>query len=358
MPRSRGSGPLRVASFPPPLETNPYQQLLHAALRRRGVSFVEVPARLSPLGVWRARHDVDVVHLHWLELLAFAHRPALETPRNLLRATQLWLALLTLALSGVRVVWTVHNARPHEPRHPRAYRLLARTAATVADAILVHSRHAAVAVARDLRPRGEVVVAYHGPYTGWYAADDRPVEDVRHEIGVPAGAFTYLMFGMVRRYKRVPDAVRAFSAFPADDVRLVVAGSVHDEGLREELESLAAADPRVVLHLRWIGDEEVGTFHRAASAVVLAHREIFSSGALILAWSFGVPVVAPAGGALDELAVPGAVEAFGEGELTRSLLRARKGDPQQRSAAARSAAERHTWEQMADAVLRAYGRSS
>jgi len=344
---------VRACSFPPPLGANPYQHLLHEALARRGV---EVVGRrvLTPWWVWRARGQVDVVHLHWLELIAFEPRRGPANIRNYARGVLMLLALLALGRSEIGVVWTVHNARPHEPRHPRLFRLIERGAARVADVVLVHSNYAAACVRETIRPRGRVDVVYHGPYEGWYRPDERSRAEMRDDIGVPRDATVYLLFGLVRRYKRIPHALRAFAELRDEHARLVVAGMVTEDDLREEIERLAAQDPRVVLHLRWISDDEVTTFHGAADVVVMNYREIFSSGVLLLAWTFGLPAVAPAGGTLEEVARPGAVETFRDGELAAALARVREGSPEDRRQAALAAGRANSWDAMADVVAGAY----
>jgi hypothetical protein len=53
-------------------------------------------------------------------------------------------------------------------------------------------------------------------------------------------------------------------------------------------------DKRVVVDARLIPDDEVSTFHRRAHAAIFAYRDVFSSGAPVLALSYGLSVVAPA----------------------------------------------------------------
>jgi beta-1,4-mannosyltransferase len=345
---------IRAVSFPPPLAYNPYQRLLHEALARQGVTVRHPGGPLSPWWVLRHGRDVDVVHLHWLEVLAFDTKRRWSATLDALRATRVLLGLLALRSSRVRVIWTVHNARPHEQRHPWLYRLLERVAAGTADAILVHSSYAARWVRAHLHPRAAIHVTPHGPYVDCYPADPRSDAEIREALRLPAADFVFLIFGQLRADKRVPDAMRAFAALDDAELRLVVAGSTGDDGLRAEIEQIAAGDERIRTEVRWIADEEVATFHRAADVVVLNYEEIFSSGALMLAWTFGRPVVAPAGGTVDEVAVPDAVHSFAEGGLADALRRARDAPRESGREAARAAARRWTWDAMAHTTALAY----
>jgi len=97
-----------------------------------------------------------------------------------------------------------------------------------------------------------------------------------------------------------------------------------------------------VLHARKLPAGQVQLFLRAADVAVLPYLRSLNSGALLLALTFGVPVVLPAGGGLAELSDPAYARTFDADDpdgLRSALLAA--GDlatPAARSAA-RSAAE-------------------
>jgi glycosyltransferase involved in cell wall biosynthesis len=296
------------------------------------------------------------VHLHWLELLAFDPNRRNAFVLDVARTLRLCLTLILLRWSRVQLVWTVHNLKPHESARPWLYRLLERTTARAADVLLAHSRHAAEAIKRDIAPRGGVHVGYHGSYLGWYPASSAPRTELRASYGFDDDSFVFLLFGQVRPYKRVSEAIRTFRRIDGDRFRLFVVGMPAGDVDRSELESLAAGDPRVVLCLRWIADEEVDGFHSASDVAVLNYREIFSSGALLLAWSLGRPVVAPEGGSTDELAEHGPIERFGPGELAEAFIRAsnRWPDGAVPNADAIRAAQGFEWDAMAELLVRLY----
>jgi beta-1,4-mannosyltransferase len=355
-------GTLTVASFPPRLDDNPYLALLQAALRRQGVETVAPRPRLS----WaiRARSRLDAVHLHWLELYVHARGglerryPPLAPVLYLFRAVRLLSALLVLRIAGARVVWTVHNLRPHESRFAQLDRLLARAVGGLAHGLVVHSHYAHRRLQREYPwLRRPVWVAPHGHYVGAYASPGGDRGDRRRALGLPEDAFVFLVFGQLRPYKRVNDAIRAFRAMESERAHLVVAGAPHSGAVREELEAAAGEDPRVHLRLEFVGDDEVAGLHRAADAAIVAYPEVFSSGALLLALSQGLPVVAPRESPAPEVAEPPALEAFAPGGLTAALARVAdrtgRAGPESR-AAALDAAQRQSWDAAAARVRDAY----
>lgn len=347
---------LHVAVFPFRTAGNPYLELLHDALGKRGVELVPAE-RLAPRWAWRARRRIDVVHLHWIEWLfrdttePFV-RGVIAAPA---RASRMLVTLWILKRAGVRLVWTVHNVRPHEPQYPALETAVSRSVARLVDSIVVHSDYAARRVSEVLATEAELVVAPHGHYISAYPSERRSRSEIRRALGLPSDAFVYLLFGQVRGYKDVPGAIEAFRALPERDARLVIAGRVHPSE-REVVSAAAAGDERVVFRPGVVPDEHVEAYHLAADAAVLNYAEVFSSGALLLALSYGLPVVVPSSGAATEITTQPAIEPFHPGGLTAALEAVRSGDREVRATAARAAAADYSWERMADQVLIAYGR--
>jgi glycosyltransferase involved in cell wall biosynthesis len=334
-----------VAVFPAALGTNPYLDLLHGAL---GEAVSVIAAEPYRSGWWR-EVEADVVHLHWLEAIEWEEGAATAAVTRV-RAATLLENLRGLRTRGTRVVWTVHNLHPHESRHPELDAELGRAVIGEVDAVVVHSEFAARRVRAELGEPRALIVAPHGHYGTAYPPEVRARAWIREQLGLPADAFVYLMFGMLRRYKRVPEAARAFRALPDPDARLLIAGAPHPDTL-DELRAAVDGEPRIMLDLEYVADDEVAAYHAAADAAVFNHAEVFSSGAVILALSYGLPVVIPEASGAGEIALPGAAETFAAGELTDALARVRAGD---RRAAALASAAACTWERTAERVLTAY----
>ena len=340
---------LRLAVFPPDDGRNPYHRQLHAALARRDVRIVPT-AGLRRGWVRRAAAHVDAVHLHWLEFLYHAEGAALMHKR----AGSLLMALRALRRANVRVVWTVHNLRPHELRFPWLHDATTRAALRASDALVVHSGHAARRLAASVELPHAPTVLPHPHYIGFYPQARRTRAQTRAALGIPDRAFTYLVFGQIRRYKRVPETIAAFRRLADPDARLVVAGRPKDARLAGEIVAARAGDDRVRLRLEHVPDEDVAELHAAADAAVLHYRDVFSSGALLLALSLGLPVVAPADTTATELAPAPAIEAYTGDDPLPALAAVRTGAPAERRAAALAAAWSYPVEAMADGLMRLY----
>ena len=334
-----------VAPFPRRVAGNPYCDLLYGHLGALGVD-VESDAELSFEWLRRNRTRVGVLHLHWPEFY-YRGRAGAATVRSLAG----FLACLALARAlGYRFVWTIHNALPHEP-HPAdglVRWILMRIARTA-----VHSR-----AARRALPTGGAlpVVIPHGHYIGAYP-DTVSRRDARLRLGISAGDRALLFFGQVRDYKGIADLVQAFRSMADPHAKLVVAGRPSAAPDGEALRRLAAGDPRIQLHLRFIPDDEVQVFFRSADFVVLPYRQVLTSGVAILALSFGRPLVVPRLGCLQDLD-GGCAISYDPADphgLPHALETARRADPALMAQHARSLTAGLEWDGIARAYRELYG---
>jgi glycosyltransferase involved in cell wall biosynthesis len=308
---------LRVLAWPGlrARSANPYTRLLYTHLASLGV-------RVQEFTVGRAfRGGYDVLHVQWPEKPLTA---ASWTRRAVGATTEV--AILDAAhFHGARVVWTAHNACPHESRNPRLERWFWSAFVRQVDAVIHLSaagQHAVEARYPALAGLPHAVVP-HGHYRGAYP-DTISREDARASLAIPNGARVVAYLGLLRPYKNVPHLVRTVRALPASagDVVLLVGGAPHTPALVDEVHAAAGGDPRVRLTLEQVPEEEVQRYFRAADLVVLPFTDITNSGSALLALSFDRPILVPARGAMPEIQalVGGDWVRTYEGELTPELL--------------------------------------
>lgn len=355
-----------------PLWANPYIRLLQDSVVSAGVQMT-LFSKAGEDGMPPDVYAADVVHLHWLELwgrpkhrslASLTHwglagravrrwmEPALNSPAIYSRRRQRFLDCFLLGLAryqaaGGSIVYTVHNLNQHEGEAGRVESAGLGQLLGLADAVHVHSR----AMAEELQARfsggQEPVIIPHGNYVGAYANEvQRP--DARRQLEVPGDSFVFLFLGLIRPYKGLEELLPAFTGLADPQARLLVAGRSRPRHYARDLAHLAAADPRVSWHPRFVPDNQVQLWMNAADVVVLPYRRVTTSGAALLAFSFGKPVIAPA--------LPAFVELMGKnptlgilydpdkpGDLIRVLEEARSVDWQARQGQILAWVRRFDW---------------
>jgi len=303
---------------------NPYISLLGDGLAAAGAE-VRLTDRLDPAELAGDKHP-DVIHLHWLDrydvpsailflslhgakdLPRRALRRILETACNLPTVYQLrrWGRLRRLLVQlrgfqagGGRVAYTVHNLDPHE-ESGWAEEWGIRQLIKLADVIHVHDASTAEVVAARFGRRTGIAVIPHGHYLPSYPnAVSR--QEARAHLDLPDDAFVFLTLGLMRPYKGLEELIPTFRALVGEDIYLVIAGRPNPESYIGTLAGLAAGDPRIRLLPRFIPPADIQTYFNAADICVLPYRQATTSGTVLLAFSFGVPVIAPAIGAFPSL---------------------------------------------------------
>jgi hypothetical protein len=106
-----------VLQIPDYRKGNPYQILLQKTLEKRGftVNFSHFSYSLFPLLHARRQHkNLDVIHIHWIvdiiKRLSWSKNPIMFYLKCFLMMTDCWM----VRLSGVKVIWTIHNKFEHE----------------------------------------------------------------------------------------------------------------------------------------------------------------------------------------------------------------------------------------------------
>ena len=291
-------GALRVLqSFPDPRPTtNPYLVQLQRALTERG------DLRVLTF-TWRRalREPVDVVHLHWPEILVTGRTPARALARQLLFLA----VLLRMQVTRTPLVRTVHNLELPDGIDRRATALLR-----------LAERHTTWRIAlNDATPSGgaPTSVIPHGHYRDWYGGYP-PSAPIPGRIG---------FVGFIRRYKGVEGLVRAFREVRDPAASLEVSGRPSSAELAAAITGAAAGDSRIHLQLDFVDDAGLVGVVTRSQLVVLPYPQMHNSGATLAALSLGRPVLVPENEVNRALAAevgPGWVLCY-PGPLTARTLR-------------------------------------
>jgi beta-1,4-mannosyltransferase len=278
-----------VVSFPPVIPQNPFQRLFYEALAPHGFAVRDGDLKLR----WLLRHrrEVRVLHFHWPQNY-YRHAPR---PQGLVTWLKLALFAVRLAAAralGYRIAWTVHEVYPLNTASRRVDEIGSALLARFSHVMMANDRETADFARAELgRSADKIEIVPHSSYDGAYPPG-RDRATMRAELGIDDDTFVFLLFGHVTVYKRVQWFVDAFRAAELPNAALVVAGLVQDEPSADAVRAAAAADDRIKPVLEFIPDERVTELYGAADAAVCPRQDGGTSGALVLALTLGVPVLA------------------------------------------------------------------
>jgi D-inositol-3-phosphate glycosyltransferase len=201
--------------------------------------------------------------------------------------------VLLARLLGLRVVITAHDVEAF--KEGLSVPTFVRCAYQSASRVIAHSQVAKRELIHELGiPEGNIDVILHGNYC----------ENVTHQItremareyfGLTTDKRVLVFFGQIKEVKGLDVLLEGFAIARKTDksLHLVIGGRVwkDDFSKYEKIIRNHGLTPHCTLHIRYIPDAEVPYFYRCADLMVLPYLRIYQSGVVLLAMSYGCPVL-------------------------------------------------------------------
>lgn len=265
------------------IRMNPYISDFIQTLRQNGMTIANPPHKNPLFSLIPQKTDSDAYIFHWLENVPDYKYGALQT------LAAIWL-LLKIKLHKKRVIWFLHNKRPHTMKHQWAKKVLIHLLLRKADLIITHATEG-VEVIRDLYPKAVSKTEFlHHPTKN------------RMEGYVPQQTETdLLIWGNISRYKGVPEFVR-FATQHSLKLKTKIIGKCSSKELLEELRT--ECNDWISIEDRSIPFDELRQEIRKSRFVLIpyAAESILSSGILMDSLSFGAQVIGPNVGSFRDYA--------------------------------------------------------
>jgi hypothetical protein len=256
--------------------------------------FAETPQLVGtslPADVAQLTRGMDILHVGWPEyLFSSTGLEEAEFDRQVLAFVD------KLAACDVRIVWTMHNRRPHywpADRGRRLYEAWAR----VADAVIHHSEWGRRVALRELpyRPDALHVVIPHGHF-GEQMRSTRSRAEIEAALGLPPCAMRFGLLGRAQPEKRAELIMRAFTKGARDGQQLVL--TAYDD------KTPRPTDPRIIFLPRqqWMSREDIAGNTHLCDALVSAHLgdSYFTSGMAADSIGTAIPMLVPRWEYFDE----------------------------------------------------------
>ena len=291
--------------FIPRNEENPYLGHLERGLKHAGVEVALLPKRsfrgasllaLSlPLSLlWRRVRGLKVVHLHWTYGFSYPWAPRSVPLLRRIPRVLFALTILSSRAVGVRWVYSAHNVLPHRPVFDddvAARKFLL----THLDGLITLTPAGAALLATTFDiPLPRTTFIPEGPPT----VPPGPGRAVaRGRWGISGDRHALVMFGHLDEYKRadfVLDSLLELTSPPP--LSVVLAGSVsssrYKEGLEQRASALREVGIDVILDIRQLSDDDIGSLLEAADGAIFAFSSMMNSTSLRMAASAGAAVIA------------------------------------------------------------------
>jgi glycosyltransferase involved in cell wall biosynthesis len=295
---------MKILAFPK--DKNPYQELLYAPLRKRGVEIryifpssssqiVSLLLLIILLPYYKSK-GFKIFHLHWVG--------GFKAPIKILQPFYSWYFLFVLKFIkhlGYRLVWTVHNVLPHEKQFVddlKARKILSE----LADAKIVHSSYTIEEMKKLKLNTVNSSTIPIGSYTGIY--ENRFSEEkARKYLGLNKKDFVFLFFGAIRRYKGIEALLEAFEKLSKKNkaVKLIIAGNCEDKDLSLKIERYKKRlRGKLIFDGQFIEDDKLQYYFNSADVAVFPFKEVTTTSSALTALSFTKPIITPRLGCLRE----------------------------------------------------------
>jgi beta-1,4-mannosyltransferase len=283
-------------TFQPYWDENPYQKLLVENLANLGVKMVGMDISISSA---IKGQKPDILHLHWLH--PFIASRSSNIVFSTVKSIKFIIILLLLKLAGVKIIWTAHNLKSHDSLYPLLDGICTSIVAKLAQAIIVHGETAKYEIATKLKVRNKdkIFVVPHGNYSGYY---ENSIDRVaaRKLLNIPSTNLVFLFIGLIRPYKGVLEMIEAFKHLHYDKLQLAIAGKVSSDELHSQI-SQKSENSNIMFIPGFVPDNQLQVYMNACDIVVFPYQEVLTSGAAILAMSFGKACIAPRMGCFQDV---------------------------------------------------------
>ena len=214
-----------------------------------------------------------------------------------------------LKLLKVKLVYTAHNVMPHEnSRHDFKIQSLVINSST---AIIAHTNFIKIKLIETFNiEKDKIRVISHGNYDSQLPEKLMSKKQARNDLKITQDKDLILFFGAIKQYKGLDLLLDAFEIASQDNknLKLVIAGSLDSEQLKNKyvykINQLKSKN-NIIQNFTYIPTEKVANYFIAADIIALPYKNIYHSGIIHLAFSFGRPFIATDVGDFKEMSDAG-----------------------------------------------------
>lgn len=234
---------------------------------------------------WRSSFntDFDIFHMHWPETYINSEKVISRLAGSFL----VIFYLLYLKLIGKRIIWTVHNVKPHD-NSIFGSDVFYKALVLLADKFIFMSQVSFVIFSSKYkRVINNYVLIPHPLYPSIINDENGSYK------GIIRKDKELLFFGLIRKYKNVESLVVEFKKNKHLPYKLHVLGFCEQAPLKERLLSLSRDDFRIYFEFIRYSESYLDSVLNSSSGVIIPYGNMVNSGILFKCISQGVCILLP-----------------------------------------------------------------
>lgn len=290
---------MKVLFVPDGTQGNPYQKELAKNLKKYSVNVIlsNGIGKMPILGILKTFGKPDLLHLHWTHGFMLGNSPT----KTIIKSFRFLIELSIVKLLRVKIVWTIHNIVSHERTFKSLELFFNKFLAKICNAIIVHGSFAKREIIKVYKAKESLIkVVPHGNYINYYPNVISKAQ-AKNKLQLKAEEVVFLYFGQIRPYKGIPELIDAFKKLNHPQTRLLIVGNPLNNEIADEIQKKCGGDKNIKLVFEFVTDNEIQIYMNAADVIVLPYKDILTSGSVMLAMSFGKPIIAPTIGCVPDV---------------------------------------------------------
>ena len=202
-------------------------------------------------------------------------------------------------LPNIKIIFLVENYISHENRWFDKF--FTKQTLKYADAFISESSYITKQITNDfpLKPTYQTTLSVYDCYDFKRYTQ----QSAKEELKIYSENII-LFFGMIRPYKGLDKLIETFATLKDTDTTLLIVGENYEniDKYQNLIDKSGLKDKTIIVN-KFIDNENVEMYFKAADVVVLPYYSGTQSGILMMAYGFGIPVVATDVGGVAELII-------------------------------------------------------
>ena len=283
-----------------------YQSPLVKALNQEGLK-ITFPKKINkfPLlfPIFRSIFSSKAknLHMHWIDgFSGFRSKNMLVS--ILISFLFIIDIFLTKFILKAKIIWTIHNKYTHECFHIQVERTIRKFFSNKVDAVICHCNQAKKEIQSEFGiPKNKIYVIPIGNHIDGYK-NEISKEKALKNLNLKVDDLIFLSFGVIRPYKGINKLISCFKIISkSENVKLMIIGKPINNEIKTDIITSSKAIDNIKLQFEFIRDDDVQIYFNAADIVVFSFQKILSSAGILLAMSFGKPIIAPRLGCIVDI---------------------------------------------------------